>query len=153
MSNTYATRLEIDSRWPLAAVVGGAAGLLRPIGVGALSTVGVDVGVLGMTLQPDLPLWWLVHLIYSFAFGGLYAAVVYRGRLRPLVDSPTTGLLVGAGYGLGLWVVNVLVMWEIVVAAVLPLLATGGSVTGPLVGHLVYGVVLGGAYPVARRYA
>lgn len=60
----------------------------------ALSAAGVDPGVVALTLQPDLPMWWLVHLAYSFGFGALCGAVAYRGRLRDAVGSPV-GPLVG----------------------------------------------------------
>lgn len=154
MSTTYETGPEFDTRWPLAAVAGAVAGLVRPLGVTVLTAAGVDPGVLGLTMQPDLPAWWLLHLGYSFAFGAVYGAVAYRGRLRSYVDAPATGALVGVGFGLALWVVNVLVVWELVVTTVLPVLTLGtdGGLLGPLAGHLVYGAVLGALYPLARRY-
>jgi hypothetical protein len=152
MSTTYATDSSFDTRGPLAAAAGAAAGLARPLGVSALSAAGLDPGIVALTLQPDLPMWWLVHLAYSFAFGALYGAVAYRGRFRDVVARPATGLFVGAAYGILLWTVNVVVFWELVWTSLLPVLDTGGSLVGPLVGHLVYGALLGALYPLARRY-
>ena len=140
-----------DSRWPLGALAGVLAGLIRPVGLAVLAAAGISAGPFEMTLQPDLPLWQVIHLGYSLAFGALYAAVAYRGWLCPYVDRPTTGVLVGGAYGVGLWVVNVAIVWNFLQAFVMPT-TVGGSIVGPLVGHLVYGVALGALYPLLRRY-
>ena len=140
-----------DTRWPLGALAGILAGLIRPVGLAMLAAGGISVGLFEMTLQPDLPLWQVIHLGYSLAFGALYAAVAYRGWLRPYVDQVTTGALVGGCYGIALWVVNVAIVWNLLQVFVFPT-TVGGSIVGPLVGHLVYGVALGTLYPLLRRY-
>jgi hypothetical protein len=154
MSTAYSRGAGLDSQWPQAAVAGAVAGLARPVAVGVLSALNIDPGVLSMTLQPEIPMWWLIHLGYSFAFGAVYGLVIYRGRLQQYVADPTTGLFVGTGYGIALWVVNVVVMWELVWTNILPVLTLGaeGSIVGPLAGHLIYGLGLGVLYPLARRY-
>ena len=140
-----------DTRWPLGALAGVLAGLIRPVGLAVLAAAGLSAGPFEMTLQPELPLWQVIHLGYSLAFGALYAAVVYRGWLRPYVDRPATGAVVGGAYGVVLWIVNVAVVWNLLQAFVMPT-TVGGSIVGPLAGHLVYGVALGALYPVLRRY-
>lgn len=154
MSNVYERGAELDSRWPQAAVAGAVAGLARPAAVSVLSALNVDPGLLSMTLQPEIPLWWLIHIGYSFAFGAVYGLVIYRGRLQQYVEDPRTGAVVGLGYGLALWVVNVVVVWELIWTNILPVLTLGveGSIVGPLAGHLTYGLGLGVLYPLARRY-
>lgn len=141
-----------DTRWPLGALAGVLAGLIRPLGLALVAAGGISAGLFEMTLQPELPLWQIIHLGYSLVFGALYAAIAYRGLMRPYVDRPSTGALVGGCYGLALWIVNVAVVWNLLHTFVFPT-TVGGSLVGPIVGHLVYGVALGVLYPLLRRYA
>lgn len=150
MSTSHRTK-RFEASWPLAGVAGLAAGLVRPIAVAALTAAGIGVGPLELTLQHDLPFWWAIHLAYSFAFGAIYGVVASRDRLRAMASEPATGLLAGAFYGILLWVTNVLVLWTLLTGYLLPVMGSDASPFGPLVGHLVYGVVLGALYPILAR--
>lgn len=151
--DTHPGTAGVDSRWPLGGLAGAGAGLIRPVGVVVLAAAGVPVGLFAPTVQPELPLWHVIHLGYSVAFGVAYVGIAYRGTLRPYVGAPATGALVGGAYGVALWVVNVAVFWNLLQRLAMPTGAVQGSLAGPLVGHVVYGVALGVLYPIARRFA
>jgi hypothetical protein len=136
--------------WPVAGLVGAAAGLVRPVGVALLGAAGVAAGPFELALQAELPAWWLVHILYSAAFGVLYGMVTTRDPLADLASTPIPGVATGVAYGVVLWVVNVAVGWTLV-TAMLPTLPSGGSLLGPLLGHVVYGGLLGGLYALAGR--
>jgi hypothetical protein len=140
-----------DPTWPQAALAGALAGLVRPAGVALLSLLGLDPGLFEFTIQHELPMWWAVHVGYSVAFALLYDWIANLTRLRRFAGDPATGAALGLAFGAVLWAVNVVVAWTVVTSYLLPLLATEGSLAGPLVGHLVYGLVLGAGYPLLSR--
>lgn len=146
-----AVQRQFDPTWPQAALAGAVAGLVRPAGVALLSLVGLDPGLFEFTIQHELPMWWAVHVGYSVAFALLYDWLANLTRLRRFAGRPTTGAALGAGFGVALWVANVVVAWTVVTTYLLPLLGTEGSLVGPLVGHVVYGIVLGAGYPLLAR--
>ncbi|MFB6082524.1 MAG: histidine kinase [Halanaeroarchaeum sp.] len=130
----------------IAGIIAGVAfGFLIQYVVGAMQAVGALYTV------PGIATGWVAHLVHSILFALVYAAIV---RWEPLSGAErvwTTGIVVGAGYGLLLWVVNIWFVWPIWLNAVgfppgstfpVPYIAVK-----PLVGHLVYGIVLGGLYP------
>ena len=147
MSTRYETSRRFEATWPLAAVAGLVAGLVRPVAVAVLTAAGIDVGALELTLQHELPYWWAIHFAYSFAFGAVYGLIASWDRVQTVAARPLTGAAVGVLYGIALWALNVVVLWT-VITALLPLLASNASLFGPLLGHLVYGAVLGGLYPL-----
>jgi len=136
--------------WPVAGVAGAAAGLARPVAVFVLGAAGVATGPLELALQSELPAWWLVHLAYSAAFGVLYGLSTTREPLGRLSAAVVPGAATGVAYGVVLWAVNIAVGWRLV-AVVVPALPAGGSLLGPLLGHVVYGGLLGGLYAAVRR--
>ena len=95
---------------------------------------------------------WGIHLINSVVFGLVFGLAVSLRPLREFADSRTTVGLVGLGYGAVVWVVAAGLVMPIWLAAVgfqgappLPNLTVMG-----LVGHLVYGLVLGLSYYTLR---
>ena len=95
---------------------------------------------------------WAVHLFHGAVFGGLFAAVASRDPLDDYAASLGGAVGVGAGYGVVLWVVAAALVMPVWLGAVGFPAAPSLPNLDPqsLVGHLVFGVVLGGAYAVLR---
>jgi len=96
---------------------------------------------------------WVAHLFHSVVFGLIFAGTVSIGPLKKYAARFPTNLGVGAAYGLGLWVfggVIAMPLW----------LRSAGFESAPTVpnldpmsfaGHLVFGVVVAGLFPVVYR--
>jgi len=119
---------------------------------GILQTYANTIPVIGSLYGVgNVAVGWVTHLFHSVVFGVLFAAALRRPPLRNRVDSPvsTVGAAVAFGFGLA------------VVAAglVMPLWLTAVGVPAPVprifpagvVGHVVWGLVLGGVYWVLVR--
>lgn len=142
----------IDGDWTsagLAGVVAGVAfGLLIQFVVGSMTTVGALFGM------PGLVTGWIAHLAFSIGFGLVFAGVVELDPLERYAHRWTTGIGLGIIYGAGLWLVNLAFIWPVWLNAVgFP---PGGTMPvpflqpRPLVGHLVYGGILGAGYALLR---
>lgn len=143
---------EVNGDWTsagIAGVIAGVAfGLLIQHALGAMKAVGALVGVPGVVTG------WIVHLALSIGFGLLFAGIVDFDPLERYAHRWTTGAVLGLVFGGLLWVVNLAFVWPIWLNAVgfppgktlpVPYLAVK-----PLVGHLVYGVILGAVYAFIR---
>jgi len=120
----------------------------RMTAIGALYTLG----------EPSLTVGWVAHLFHSALFGALFAVaggpqLVARLAARsPVGDSLNgnslggypAGLLGGVAFATALWAVNIGFVWPVWLGTV----GLGGPpvpnfAVQPLVGHLVYGALLG----------
>jgi hypothetical protein len=147
MSTTtgFETRTRDGSAITRAAVLGVLAGVLfgvliqfrleRMTAIGAMYTLG----------DPQLSVGWIAHLVHSALFGAVYGLVVDRELFDGIATRPSTGLLLGGGFGVVLWAVNIVLIWPLWLGAVglsnapsVPFLAVL-----PLVGHLMYGGLTG----------
>lgn len=135
-------------------------------GVVASLVAGAVMGVmLTMQMRPTIAggipaLWglagltsgWIVHLVNSAVFGLAFAAVAAQPSVRDYVDSVGSSLATGVGYGVVLWVVGAVIVMPIWLGAVgfpkAPAVPNVGMQS--LVGHVVYGAVLGVVYPYVR---
>jgi uncharacterized membrane protein YagU involved in acid resistance len=127
-------------------------GLVGALAFGAMMSV-LTPGVLQMAIPamygiegPAGALGWAIHMSHGAVIGVGFAAVA---GLRPdLGDSVGTSLGVGAAYGLLVWVALAVIAMPIWLGAVgfagAPPLPNVGVES--LVGHVVYGAVLGGVY-------
>ena len=131
---------------------GVAGGLVGGLVFGAMMSA-MTPGVLQMAIPamygiagPAGAVGWAIHMSHGAVIGLGFAAVA---DLRPeLGDSIGTSLGVGAGYGLLAWVALAVIVMPIWLGAVgfpgAPPLPNVGVES--LVGHVVYGAVLGGVY-------
>ena len=131
---------------------GVAGGLVGGLVFGAMMSA-MTPGVLQMAIPamygvagPAGALGWAIHMSHGAVIGIGFAAVA---GLRPdLGDSVGTSLGVGATYGLLVWVALAVIAMPIWLGAVgfagAPPLPNVGVES--LVGHVVYGAVLGGVY-------
>lgn len=138
-------------------MAGGAtlAGLLAGLVYGLFLHVGTErIPVLGGLIGvPTLLAGWLVHLGVSVVLAWAYAALVSNTALARWGHRLSGGWMMGLVYGIAVWIVAASLLMPLWTNAV-------GAVTLPVpdfsamlfVGHLVYGAVLGVAYPlVATR--
>lgn len=151
MSTELPTARDIDFQRDdvLGGVVGGLVGgivfgLMIQFVMGVMPAIGALYGA------PGLATGWVAHLFHSAVFGVVYALIADLDAVARYADSWTTGALTGVGYGALIWAVFLVFVWPIWLTAVgfpgapsVPYLAPK-----PLVGHLVYGVLLGVTYPL-----
>ena len=125
-------------------IVGGLAG---GVVFGLMMQLMGMIGMVGMLAGSESPAFaWLVHLAISAAIGAGFGLV-----LAPRVSGFGTGLGLGAAYGLVWWVLGPLLLMP--AAMGMPLLNVDATAGQSLLGHLVFGLVLGGVVAVARRRA
>ena len=131
---------------------GVAGGLVGSLVFGAMMSM-MTPGVLQMAIPamygiegPAGALGWAIHMSHGAVIGLGFAVIA--GLKPDLVDSIGTSLGVGAGYGLLVWVALAVIVMPIWLGAVgfpgAPPLPNVGVES--LVGHVVYGAVLGGVY-------
>lgn len=99
--------------------------------------------------SPSLVAGWVAHMFHSIVFALVFVALVSADPLNRYMDSRVHATLAGAGYGAVLWVVAAVF--------VMPLWMQSIGLQGPgipninvqsLVGHVVFGGVLGAGYKV-----
>lgn len=135
-----------------AAIAGVVAGLVfglliqfrleRMQAIGAMYTLG----------SPSLSIGWIAHLVHSALFGAIFAILVGYG-LAEYARKPTTAVPLAAAYGVALWALNIVFLWPAWLNGVglgnappLPNVAVM-----PLVGHVVWGALLGLVYAGWQR--
>lgn len=135
--------------WPVAAIAGAGAGLLRPTVVAVVETLGASPGPLALALQSTLPHWWAFHLGYSALFGVGFALLVGSPPLAAHARRHAGGAILGCAYGLALWTVGVLVVWQFLLGPLVLVTDTSTALEpGPALGHLAYGTLLGVSAPL-----
>lgn len=152
MASETTTAVESQSRH--VAWTGGAlAGLVGGIIMGAMLTAQmgpvIRVAIPSMYGLEGLAAGWVVHLFHSVVLGVAFAGVADALDLGDSLG-PTAAL--GVGYGVLLWTLLAVLVMPVWLGAV-------GSPANPplpnvsiqsLVGHVVYGAVLGAVFPFAR---
>jgi uncharacterized membrane protein YagU involved in acid resistance len=125
-------------------VLGGlAGGLVFGLMMQALGMLGMIAMLVG---AESLSVAWSVHLAISAVFGGIYGAVV-----APRVSGWGPGLGSGLAYGALLWVVGALVLMPAKMG--MPLFTVDRMALQSLLGHLVFGLVLGAVVVALSRRA
>jgi uncharacterized membrane protein YagU involved in acid resistance len=95
------------------------------------------IGMIGMLVGSEsLAVAWALHLVFSAVFGAVFGAVV-----APRVSGWGAGLGAGVVYGLVLWVVGPLLTMPAMMG--MPVFTIDATALQSLVGHLVFGAVLG----------
>lgn len=129
------------SKVAVAATVGGVAmGLVQLALTGQMAVIGALYGV------PNPIVGWLTHMFHSLVFGVAFSAALVRPRFRRYLRRPLSGAGAGVAYGGFLWL--------FAAGVVMPVWLRGVGVPAPvpnlslpgLVGHVVWGVLLGGLY-------
>lgn len=155
---TVANRTSIQP-WQ-AGVVGG---LLGSVAFGALMVTMIPDPVLevaipnmyGIEATPANPAdlaGWVIHLSHGAVIGVVFAVLVHRGPIATWTNSGVKTALVGLLYGVVVWVVLAVLVMPIWLDAVgfpgAPPLPNVSELS--LVGHAVYGLVLGTVYALIQ---
>lgn len=134
---------DIDNQWISGAVGGLVAGtvfgvMIQMMMPNLMRNIGALYGV------PGIATGWIAHLFNSLAFGLVYAAIADVDAIENYADD----LLPGAGFGMGYGAV----LWFVAAGIVMPLWLSALGVEAlsvpfwspmSLVGHLMYGLILG----------
>jgi hypothetical protein len=144
------TRRRIDTKgsaWKSAAI----ASLFAGIVMGLLLQSAMNIVPLIGEMYGALGLWtgWTAHLFHSVVFGLLYAAIATRPSLSAYASRLGSGAVVGAAYGVVVWVVAagfVMPIWLSTVLMEPPTVPHFDPTS--LVGHVVFGVLLGAGYAI-----
>ena len=143
-----------EIRWRSGAVSGAAATVVMGLLITATDLATLQVAIAGLYGQEgNLLVGWLAHVLHGSLFGVVFAAVLTDAAVQEVPASPTKSVAAGAVYGTVLAVVGAGIVMPIWLAAA----GVAGPeaiphITAPSVGwHLVYGVVLGGAFSLLER--
>lgn len=118
------------------AVAGLAGGVLFGI---MMTAMGMMEMVAGLVESDSVAVGWLLHLVISATFGALYALV-----LGGATATYGRGAGIGLAYGLVVWIVGPLLVMPLWMGA--PPFVIAEPQLMSLVGHLLFGVVLGLSY-------
>lgn len=123
------------------------AGVVGGIVFGAMMHMQGMIGMIaGLVGAEGAGVGWAVHLVFSAIIGAGFGLTLARA-----VHSWGTGLGLGAVYGAIWWVLGALTIMPLWMG--MPPFQVNETALRSLVGHLVYGVVLGGVYVAAARSA
>jgi hypothetical protein len=128
-------------------VAGVVFGVLLQVVIGRMTAIGA-MYTLG---EPSLTVGWVAHVFHSALFGAFFGLLADSSRLRDAATRLAPATALGAAYAAGLWAVNVVFVWPLWLNA-----TTFGTqipfpnlAVMPLVGHVVWGLVLGAGTAVA----
>jgi hypothetical protein len=95
--------------------------------------------------SPTVTAGWLYHLFNSAVIGAIFGWL-----LGTRVHGDGSGLSWGAGHGFAWWILGGLILMPVMLGmpAFAPLMMPGMQMVaaGSLIGHLIYGLILGGVY-------
>lgn len=145
-------------RWEIAsgAIASILAGLVTAFPVQLVGGMGYIAWLFTLGATTSTVAGWGIHVLFSGLFGGIWAASGGIDRVQPYVFNPTTGMAGGMFYGVVLWFVNVGFLMPLLgqellgyTGVPLPYLVEFGSLV-TLIGHMMWGAVLGLGYPLVR---
>jgi uncharacterized membrane protein YagU involved in acid resistance len=142
MSTTSAS--PITAALPTRIVAGVLAGLAGGVVFGILmQMMGIIPMVAMLVGSKSVAMGWLVHLFNSALFGAIYA--VLAGRWA---DRLGTGVPLGVAYGVAWWILGALLIMPTWLG--MPVFAFNTMAWQSLMGHVIYGLLLGVGYAVLR---
>jgi len=139
-------------------VAGGVSGLIAGVVMGfmlqMMMTPVITTAIPALYGANGIVAGWIAHLFHSVVFGLIFAAAVTSvPSLSAYADRVSTGAGLGIVYGVIVWIVAAAIVMPIWLSAVgfpgAPPLPNFNPMS--LVGHVVFGVVLGGLFPVVRN--
>lgn len=141
------------STHPLSASIAGqlvygiAGGLVGGVLFGMLmQMMGMITMVAQLAGSESVAMGWLVHLFNSALFGAIFALLFskWASRIVP-------GILLGMGYGVVWWVLGALLIMPAWLGMSEMVFVINTDAMMSLMGHLIYGLLLGGVYALLTR--
>jgi uncharacterized membrane protein YagU involved in acid resistance len=130
----------------MSVAAGAAAGLVAGVPLGIImQATDVMPMVADLVADPSTGLGWLVHLFNSVLFGAIFAVLFSQWIARP-------GAAIGLGllYGAAWWVVGALWIMPAWLGMSEMIFEVGDDQWWSLLGHLLYGLLLGTLYVLIR---
>lgn len=113
----------------------------------------VEMAIPGMYgLGPSLALGWGIHMFHSVVLGAVFGLLLQSTGLEDRLDSNVTVAVAGLAYGVVLWVVLasfVMPAWVGAMTEMAPPVPNWNVQS--LMGHAVFGIVLGLLYAILKR--
>jgi len=139
-------------------VAGGVSGLIAGVVMGfmlqMMMTPVITTAIPALYGANGIVAGWIAHLFHSVVFGLIFAAAVASvPSLSNYADRVTASAGLGIAYGVLVWIVAAAFVMPIWLSAV----GFPGAPPPPnfnpmsLVGHVVFGIILGGLFPVVRN--
>lgn len=142
-----------DGKWQAGAIGGLLAGVVMGVMLQMMMTPVITRAIPALYGMDGAIVGWIAHLFHSVVFGLIFVAIVSTTPLSKYTDTTVRSAGLGIVYGI--------VIWVIAAGIVMPLWLSGvGFPNAPplpnfnpmsLVGHLVYGVILGAVYVPLRN--
>lgn len=148
-TSTTTTTTEPTHLTPAQGLVPGiVGGLVGGVVFGMMMQMMDMIPMVAMTVGSEsIAVGWAVHLTISAAFGAGFGLIFAR-----LLSSWGSGILGGVGYGVVWWVLGALIAMP--ARLDMPLFNIDSMAWKSLMGHMIYGVILGAvAVALARRKA
>lgn len=158
MASETATPIDVQSRTRIGAWQAGlAGGLAGGVVFGVLMTMMmqpvIEMAIPGLYgLEPSLLTGWGIHLVNSIIFGLVFVGALRLTGFENRFSGPTAITAAGLTYGIVLWLVLasiVMPAWVGAMTEMAPPVPDWSAQS--LVGHAVYGLVLGLLYTVMSR--
>lgn len=150
---SYSKSVVRERSWTVDAVAGAGAGVVGGIAFGALMAMAGMLPMIGMLVGREDALVGLgIHLLISATIGVIYGLLL--GGVAA-ARRAATGALLGAAYGFVWWILGPLVIMPTMMGMGPQFgAAFSGMNVMSLMGHVIYGVILGVAFPfIARNVA
>lgn len=151
-TKTSAVTIE-QSKLAAGGAAGLAAGLVFGVMLMMMMTPVIAMAIPALYGLSGLAAGWVVHLFHSVVFGLVFAAIVSTTSLRRFARKWSTGAVLGLAYGALVWVVAAALVMPVWLGVVgfpqVPPLPNFNPQS--LVGHLVYGLILGVGYALVQR--
>ncbi len=141
--------------WAGAAIAGLAGGLVFGAMMQLLMPDILEMAIPGMFgLGPSLAIGWGIHLVNGAVFGLVYAAIARFDPLAAYAEGLPSGIGLGIVYGVVIWAIAASIVMPLWVGAMTPMSPPVPDVNpASLVGHAVFGAILGALYPLLSARA
>ena len=147
------TGTETAFAWKPGAIGGFLAGVVMGVMLTMQMTPVIEMAIPAMYGTSGLAAGWVAHLLHSTVLGIVFAFLLNTAGWRDRASEYLGGIGLGVGYGVVLWVVLAAIVMPIWLSAVGFPGAPGLPNFNPtsLVGHVVYGAVLGAVFAALAR--
>lgn len=135
----------VGSSLQRAVITGVIGGLIGGIAFGILMGIWGVLPMVGMLIgQNNAVVGFIVHMLISAAIGATFGLIATR-----LPGSWAAAVISGGVYGIVWWVLGALILMPLMLGMNEMVLQVGEMQTNSLIGHIVFGVIMGAVYKAA----